>query len=114
MVRQLNPKEKIEDLFKTIESSKEYQSYLNIKESIEKNEEINNLVKMIKRLQQKSVRLEHENNPKYKEVDKQIEEKVNKLNSIPLYKEYISRMNKLNDILSSSSKAIENYINSKI
>ena len=114
MVRQLNPKEKIEELFKSIETSEEYKSYLNIKKSIENNEEINNLVKMIKRLQQKSVRLEHENNPEYKEVDKQIEEKVNKLNSIPLYKEYVSRMNKLNDILSESSKNIEDYINSKI
>ena len=50
----------------------------------------------------------------YKSVDKEIEEKVNILNNNPLYKEYLRRMNNLNDILSESSNTIEKYINEKI
>ena len=45
----MNPKDKIEELFTSIESSEEYKSYLNIKKIIENNEEINELVNTIKR-----------------------------------------------------------------
>ena len=114
MVKSLNPKDKIEELFQTIEESNEYKSYLNIKNILDRNEEVKKLVNEIKRLQQKSVKLEYNNDPKYKEVDAYIDEKVSKLNSIPIYKEYLNRMNELNDILSASSFQIEKYINSKI
>ena len=114
MEKSLSPKDKTEELFQTIEESNEYKSYLNISELLNNNKEIKNLVNEIKRLQQKSVKLEHDNNPKYKEVDKSIEEKVAKLNSIPIYKEYLRRMNEFNDILSESSFNIEKYINTKI
>lgn len=110
----MNPKDKIEELFTSIESSEEYKSYLNIKKIIENNEEINELVNTIKRLQQESVKLEYKNDPKYKEIDEKIEEYVNKLNSIPIYKEYLQKMNEFNDILAQSSFNIEKYINSKI
>ena len=105
---------KIEELFSTIENSKEYKLYQNINKSLNNNKEIKALVSEIKRLQQKSVKLEHNKDIKYKEVDKEIEQKVKKLNSIPLYQEYIRRMNDLNDILSESSNQIEKYINNKI
>ena len=114
MEKSLSPKDKVEELFQTIEESAEYKSYLNIAKILDNNKEIKSLVNEIKRLQQKSVKLEHDNNPKYKEVDKFIEEKVAKLNSIPIYKEYLRRMNELNDILAESSSQIEKYINSKI
>lgn len=105
---------KINELFDTISSSKEYQDYLNIGEVIEKDEEINTLIKEIKALQQKSVRLEYENNPEYIEVDKEIKTKVDLLNAKPIYQEYLRRMNNFNDCLSASSNTLERYINSKI
>lgn len=105
---------KLNELFETISSSKEYQDYLNIGEVIERDEEINTLIKEIKTLQQKSVKLEYENNPKYKEVDKEIEVKVKLLNAKPIYQEYLRRVNNFNDCLSASSKTIEDYVNSKI
>ena len=105
---------KIDDLFETIKNSKEYKAYQNIGEVLKDNDEVNDLVEEIKKLQQKSVRLEEENNPEYKEVDKLIEEKVKKLNSIPVYQEYLRRMEEFNDVIASSSKNIEEYINSKL
>ena len=110
----MNPKQKIEELFQTIISSNEYKSYEEINKILENNKEITSLVNTIKKLQQESVKLEYNKDAKYKEIDKQIKDKINKLNSIPLYKEYIRRMNELNDILSESSFQIEKYINSKI
>ena len=105
---------KINELFSTIENSKEYKSYMNIGNVLKEDKEINNLINEIKTLQKKSVNLEYNNDPTYKEVDKIIEEKVNLLNSKPIYKEYLRRMNDFNDILASSSNTIENYINEKI
>lgn len=105
---------KINDLFETIKNSKEYKSYQEIGNILENNEEINNLVTEIKKLQQESVKLEEENNPKYKEIDKIIEEKVTTLNNIPIYQEYLRRMDEFNDIIASSKNNIEQYINDKI
>ena len=105
---------KIDELFETINNSAEYQSYLNIGKVLEQDEEINNLIKQIKELQQKSVRLEEAGKPEYKEIDKIIEEKVKLLNSKPIYQEYLRRMNEFNDIIAMSSNQIEKYINSKI
>ena len=106
--------EKIEDLFAAIEESLEYKNYLEIGKVLESDKEIKKLVKEIKNLQQKSVNLEYNNDPKYKEVDADIKKKVDILNSKPIYKEYLRRMNNFNNILSESSNNIEKFINSKI
>lgn len=105
---------KINDLFETIKNSKEYKSYQEIGDILQNNEEINTLVAEIKKLQQESVKLEEENNPKYKEIDKIIEEKVTALNNMPIYQEYLKRMDEFNDIIASSKNNIEKYINDKI
>lgn len=105
---------KIDELFQAINESEEYKAYLNIGSVLEKDEEINSLVSEIKKLQQKSVQLEYKNDPTYKEVDKEIEQKVNLLNNKPIYQEYLRRMEEFNDVLAMSSSNIENYINSKI
>lgn len=104
----------IEDLFKTIEESDEYKKYLKIKNVLNSDEEIMKLIEEIKDLQKKSVRLEYNNDSSYKNIDKEIKMKVDILNSKPVYKEYLNRMEILNDILSESSNNIEKYINSKI
>ena len=105
---------KIDELFNTILDSKEYKAYLNIGEVLKEDEEINKLIKEIKALQKKSVYLEYNKDSTYMDVDKEIEEKVNLLNSKPIYKEYLRRMNTFNDILAESSHNIEEYVNSKI
>ena len=104
----------LDELFETIETSKEYQSYLEIGRVIEKNKEVNELIKEIKELQKKSVRLEEAGNDEYKNVDKLIDEKVKCLNSIPIYQEYLRRMREFNSYLSESSNTIEKYINDKV
>ena len=60
---------KINELFDTITSSKEYKSYLNIGEVLEKDEEISTLIHEIISLQQQSVELEYKGDLKYTEID---------------------------------------------
>jgi len=105
---------KINKLFNTIENSKEYQDYLKIGSSLEKDKRINKLINEIKNLQKKSTKLEYEKNDKYKEIDEYIEKKVEELNNIPAYREYLHKMNEFNDILAMSSKTIEDYVDEKI
>ena len=106
--------ESINDLFEAIEQSNEYKNYLEIGKILENDEEIKNLIEEIKKLQQESVRLEYENNLEYKKIDKEIKNKVDKLNKMPIYQEYLRRMDTFNNVLSESSNNIEKYINSKI
>ena len=87
---------------------------MNIGEVLENNKEVNDLVSEIKKLQQESVRLEEQGDIKYKEIDKVIEEKVNILNSIPVYQEYLRRMDEFNNIITESKDNIEKFINKKI
>lgn len=101
---------KIDELFETIQNSQEYIEYKKIQELLKNDIEINNLIENIKELQKKSTKLEYDNNSEYKEIDKEIKNKITKLNSYPIYIEYKNKMNELNDILAMSSNMIEKYI----
>ena len=105
---------KIEELFEAIESSSEYKNYKKIEGILEKDKSINNLIEEIKSLQKESVRLEYNHDDDYKEVDKKIELKVAELNSKPVYQEYLNKMQEINDILSMSSKMLEDYVEEKV
>ena len=114
MVRLQMVENKINNLFETIENSKEYQDYLKIGVSLSKNEEVMCLIDEIKELQQQSTILEYNNDDSYKEIDKIIEEKVNLLNKMPVYQDYLNKISEFNDILAASSKQIEDYVCEKI
>lgn len=105
---------KVNELFESINNSKEYQEYLKIKEVIEKDNNILSLINEIKALQQESVNLEFNNDPKYKEIDEFIETKVKVLNDNPIYQEYLLKIEEFNSILTTSSKLLENYVKEKI
>lgn len=101
---------KIDELFKSINESYEYQEYLKISNAIKKDQELLNLIEEIKIMQKQATLLEYQNNTKYKEIDVKIEEKLKILNNYPLYIEYKHKMDDLNNILSTSSNIITKYI----
>lgn len=105
---------KIDELFNTIENSKEYKDYLKIGKSLKKDKKIDKLIEEIKELQKESTILEYNNDDSYKEIDKIIASKVEELNNIPAYQEYLHKMNELNDILAMSSNMLEEYIDEKV
>lgn len=104
----------ISELFNSIESSSEYQEYLKIKTILESDQNVLNLVEEIKKLQQKSTILEYNNDPKYLELDKEIEQKVKKLNEMPIYNKYLQAMEEFNQTLKMSSSLISNYVDNII
>lgn len=101
---------KISELFDAIQNSPEYTEYIKIQELLKNNSEINTLINDIKNLQKQATILEYNNDIKYKELDKEIQKKITKLHSYPIYIEYQNKMNELNDILAMSSNMIEKYI----
>lgn len=107
-------KESIDELFNAICNSSSYKEYINITSVLKNDREVNDLVNEIKKLQKESVNLEYKGDMSYKDIDKEIDKKVAILNSMPVYQEYLKRMNNFNDILSQSLYTIEKYINEKI
>lgn len=104
----------IEELFNSINNSKEYKEYKAIVDIIDKDKEIKNLIEEIKTLQKKATHLEYNKDNKYKEIDELIKEKINILNENSKYKEYLTKLKTFNNTLLASSTLLEDYIDSKV
>lgn len=100
----------IDNLIESISNSNDYKKYLEISSALKDNDEVNKLLDEIRCLQKESVNLEYNKDKRYKEVDIEIDKKVKYLESIPVYKEYLNRMNEVNDIISGVSDNISKYI----
>ena len=106
--------ESIEELFNSINNSDEYKEYLKMQKDLYNNRELMDLIEEIKSLEKKAVKLEYSGDDKYKEVDKEIEKNTKELNANAYYAEYLSKLNKFNAALLTSSSLIEEYINDKV
>lgn len=104
----------IEELFDSINNSKEYKEYKKISSMLNDNKEVKELINEIKELQKEATNLEYNENEEYKEVDKVIEEKTKVLNNNKYYQEYLSKLKKFNTVLLASSSLIEDYIEDKV
>lgn len=104
----------IENLFTSINSSKEYNEYQKIVSVLREDQEVNTLIEEIKKLEKEATRLEYKNDDKYKEIDNIIKEKAEKLNSIPTYREYLLKLKDFNNMLMASSSMLEEYIDDKV
>ena len=104
----------IEELFESINNSKEYKEYKEITSILNDNIEVKSLIEEIKELQKEATLLEYNEDDKYKELDKIIEEKTKALNENTYYQEYLSKLKKFNSVLISSSTLIEDYIDEKV
>ena len=104
----------IEELFETINNSKEYQEYKEITSILNDNIEVKALIEEIKELQKEATNLEYNEDVKYKEIDKIIEEKTKALNENTHYKEYIYKLKKFNNVLLASSSLLDEFIEEKV
>ena len=86
----------INKLFNDIKSSSLYNEYNKIGDILKKDSSINDLMMEINKLQSEALWLEYNNDPKYMDINKLIEEKVNKLNNNKVYQEYLREINKFN------------------
>lgn len=104
----------IEELFDSINNSKEYKEYNEIMSIIKDNREVNNLIEEIKELQKEATYLEYNNDDRYIELDKEIKIKSEILNNNKDYKEYLSKLKKFNSVLVASSSLLQDYVDSKV
>lgn len=106
---------KVDEIIDYIKDSDLYKKYLFIENQMNNNQEIKSLVNDIKKLQKQAVHEQYLNNndKKVKELDEKINNKLEKLNTIPLYSEYINIKEELNNIFSNIKNTIEVYINKK-
>lgn len=104
----------IESLFKEIDNSLEYKEYKEIEKILKENKEVMNLIDEIKTLEKEATKLEYENNPKYKEIDNIIKDKVKSLEDNSSYKEYQEKLRKFNEVMRTSSLILQEYIDDKV
>ena len=90
------------ELVKVIKDSDDYKEYLELKEKIKSNKEIIELIDKIKNLQKTYVKSAYLDS----NVKQELDNKLEILNSIPLYKEYLGKEKKINSIMSNIKEGL--------
>ena len=97
---------KVDELVKEIESSEEYQNYLKLKEKINNNKELMQLINKVRVLQKDYV---HHVSKK-----DELNELLDELNNDPLYREYNNSLYEINNIYAIIETSLNNYFNDKL
>ena len=100
-----NIKKEVDKLFDDFEKSKLYQDYLSIKIQMNNNEEIIDIIEEIKRLQKIIA------NTKDLSIENKLEELNKRLESYPIYQDYIEIIDKINNELYIISSQFDRYFN---
>ena len=98
-----NVNKKLDQIILDIKNSKEYKNCIEIKEKMNDNKEITDLVNRIKKIQKEYIR---SNDEKLKEELDLLEKK---LNDIPLYNVYISNLEKVNEKIDYIKERLNDY-----
>lgn len=102
--------ESFQEALKDLETSSSYQNLMAIRDKLKDNEEILELVKETKRLQQELVRLEAKGHP-IDAKEEELKSITDKLFAIPIYSEYYYLNEEIQLDLDMISKTIESEIN---
>ena len=97
-----------ENILNEITESEEYQRYKEIGNILENDSYVMNLMNEIKELQQESLILEYNNDPKFLELEDIIKEKAEVLNNNETYKLYLEKMKEYNDFIANTNNIFEN------
>ena len=106
--------EKALELVKTIKEDNDYKEYIELRKKIKSNKEIIEAIDRVKSLQKSYV------NSAYLDdnIKQELDNELNLLESIPLYKEYLIKEKKINNILINIREGLniifEDILNNKI
>ena len=102
------------ELVKAIKEDKDYQEYLYLRKKVKESNDIMEKINNVKTLQKQYVKSAYLD----KNIKQELDKKLNSLDSIPLYKEYIIKEQKINSIFISMKEGLnimfENILNNKI
>ena len=99
------------ELVKEIKNDKEYREYVTLRNKIKSNEEIMKIIENIKTLQKQYIKSAYLDD----EIKVKLDKELSELEDIPLYKEYLLKEKKINNILTTIKEGInvsfENILN---
>ena len=103
----------VDKIIEFIKESADYKDYIYLKDKLSKHEKANNLINEIKTLQKQAVKQEI-NKMDTKELDNKIKEKLDELNKIPLYRDFIDKQEILNDMYQAIKNKLDDYFYEKL
>ena len=99
------------ELVKEIKNDKEYREYVTLRNEIKSNKEIMKRIENIKTLQKQYIKSAYLDD----EIKVKLDKELSELEDIPLYKEYLLKEKKINNILTTIKEGInvsfENILN---
>lgn len=95
---------KLDEIIECIIDSKEYKNCLMLKDKMDNNHEIKELVSNIKKLQKKYIRSCYDSN-----IKSELNILEEKLNSFPIYYEYICNLNVVNEKIDYVKDSLNDY-----
>ena len=95
--------EKLDKVINYIINSEEYKECISIKEKMNDNTELIKLIDEVKNLQKKYIKT---NNVSVKE---ELDNCINRLNSIPIYNVYMEKLNKVNEMIDYVQDELNDY-----
>ena len=99
-----NVNKSLEELILYIQSTKEYQDCITIRDKMDHNDEIKSLIAKIKKTQQRYIKSEYDNT-----IKEELDELEKKLKDIPIYLVYLEKLEKVNDMISYVEERLNTY-----
>ncbi len=84
----------LDEVITCIKESPEYKECLKIKEQMDSNEELVNLINKVKEFQKKYIRSNYDSN-----IKKELDESNRELNDIPIYNIYLQKLEEVNNMI---------------
>lgn len=103
----------VDKIIEFIKESDDYKDYIYLKDKLSKHEKANNLINEIKKLQKQAIKQEV-NKMDTKELDNKIKDNLDKLNKIPLYRDFIDKQELLNDYYQTIKERLDEYFYTKM
>ena len=103
----------VDNIVSIIKDSDDYKEYLYLKEKLSKHDKANTLINDIKKLQKELVK-KRVNKEDISSLEKDINDKLDSLNKIPLYVDYINKQEFLNMIYQNIKNRLDDYFYNKL
>lgn len=94
----------LDEVILCIKESEEYKMCISLKEKMENNEEVNNLVNKVKDLQKKYVKSNYDD-----KIKKELDLTNQRLEEIPIYNIYLSNLSQVNEKIDYVKDSLNDY-----
>ena len=99
-----NVYKQLDRVINTIKDSDDYKKCIEIKNKMNNNTELDDMIERVKKLQKKIV-----NNPDSIDLENEYNELNNKLNDIPIYHEYLYYLDRVNEMIIYVKDSLNDY-----